>query len=77
MISQVNTGGVRDELDSKEPDATSFLIKPEETLWEQEIIIRKTVCFVGHVCLLSSAFKQSAKQSAKTEELVSFIHSCC
>lgn len=43
VISQVNTAGVRDELDSKDPDATSFLINPDETLWEQEIIIRKTL----------------------------------
>lgn len=36
-VSQVNTAEVRDELDSKKPGAISFLINPEETLWEQEI----------------------------------------
>lgn len=34
VVSQVNTTRVRDELNSKEPDATSFLINPEETLWK-------------------------------------------
>lgn len=62
MISQVKAAGVRDELGSKEPDAATFLINPEVTLWEQEIIIRKTDCFEGYVYLLSSTFKQSAKQ---------------
>lgn len=76
MVSQVNTAGVGDELDSKEPGATSFLINPEETLWAQKIIMRKTDCFEGH-CLLTSTFKQSAKQSAKSAKLVSFIQSCC
>lgn len=66
----MNTAEVRDELDSKEPDAASFLINPEETLWELEIIVRKTGWFVKHVCLFSSTFKQSAKP-------VSFIQSCC
>lgn len=57
MVSQVNTAEVRDELDSKELDAASFLINPEEALWELEIIVRKTDWFVRPVCLLSSTFK--------------------
>lgn len=77
VISQINTAEVRAELHSKEPDATSFVINLEETLWEQEIIIRKTDCFERHVCLLSSTCKQPAKRSAKPAKLVSFIQSCC
>lgn len=62
----MNTAEERDELDCKESDAASFLINPAETLQELEIIVRKTGCFVKHVCLFSSTFKQCAK-------LVSFI----
>lgn len=72
VISLENTAGVRDELDFKEPDATCFLVNPEEGHLEQEIIIRKRDCFEGHICLLSSTFKQSAKQSAKSTKLSCF-----
>lgn len=70
QVSQVNTAEVREKHYSKEPDAASFLINPEETLWELEVIVRKTGWFVKHVCLFSLTFKQSAK-------LVYFIQSCC
>lgn len=68
QVSQVNTAEIRDELDSKEPDAASFLIN--QTLQKLEIIVRQTGWFVKYICLFSSTFKHSAK-------LLSFIQACC
>lgn len=62
VLSQGKAATVRDELRSKEPDAATCLINPEVTLWEQEIIIRKTDCFEGYVYCLPLPFKQSAQQ---------------